>query len=98
MFFFDPLYLVFMLPGLALALWAQAKTRGAYNKYSEYRNIQNVSGFQVARTILDSNGLRDVKIEETPGELSDHYDPTTKTLRLSPGVGRVPSVAAMGIA
>jgi Zn-dependent membrane protease YugP len=95
---FDPLYLVFMLPGLALALWAQAKTRGAYGKYSEFRNVQNVTGFEVARTILDRNGLQDVAIEETPGELSDHYDPTTKTLRLSPGVGRIPSVAAMGIA
>ena len=96
--FFDPLYLLFMLPGLALALWAQAKTRGAYQKYSEVRNMQSISGAQVARTILDSNGLQNVAIEETPGELSDHYDPTTKVLRLSPGVARVPSVAAMGIA
>jgi Zn-dependent membrane protease YugP len=96
--FFDPLYLVFMLPGLALALWAQAKTRGAYAKYSEVRNMQNVPGWQVARAILDSNGLHDVKVEEVPGELSDHYDPSAKVLRLSPGVARVPSVAAMGIA
>jgi Zn-dependent membrane protease YugP len=95
---FDPLYFVFMLPGLALALWAQAKTRGAYSKYSELRNMRNITGFQVARAILDSNGLHDVTVEETPGELSDHYDPTSKTLRLSPGVGRIPSVAAMGIA
>jgi Zn-dependent membrane protease YugP len=97
-FFFDPLYLVFMLPGLALALWAQAKTRGAYQKYSEIRNMQNITGGQVARVILNSNGLHDVQIEEVPGELSDHYDPTAKVLRLSPGVARVPSVAAMGIA
>src|SRR5688572_12240086 len=96
--FFDPMYFVFMLPGLALAMWAQAKTRGASQKWSEYRNMQGVAGFQVARAILDSNGLHDVQIEETPGELSDHYDPTTKILRLSPGVARVPSVAAMGIA
>lgn len=96
--FFDPLYFVLMIPGLVLALWAQAKTRGAYNKYSEFRNVQNITGFQVARTILDSNGLYNVQIEETEGELSDHYDPTTRTLRLSPGVGRIPSVAAMGIA
>jgi uncharacterized protein len=98
MFFFDPLYLVFMLPGLALAMWAQAKTRGAYQKWSEYRNMQGIAGWQVARAILDSNGLHNVQVEETPGELSDHYDPTTKVLRLSPGVARVPSVAAMGIA
>jgi hypothetical protein len=97
-FFFDPLYLLFMLPGLALALWAQAKTRGAYQKWSEVRNVQSIPGWQVARAILDSNGLRNVEIEEVPGELSDHYDPTQKVLRLSPGVARAPSVAAMGIA
>lgn len=96
--FFDPVYLLFLLPGLALALWAQAKTRGAYQKWSEVRNMQNVQGWQVARAILDSNGLQDVQIEETPGELSDHYDPRTRVLRLSPGVGRTASVAAMGIA
>src|SRR5262245_44342600 len=60
--------------------------------------MQNVQGWQVARAILDSNGLQDVQIEETPGELSDHYDPRTRVLRLSPGVGRTASVAAMGIA
>ena len=96
--FFDPMYFVFMLPGLALAMWAQAKTRGAYQKWSEYRNMQGIAGWQVARAILDSHGLHNVQVEETPGELSDHYDPTTKVLRLSPGVARVPSVAAMGIA
>ncbi len=96
--FFDPLYFVFMVPGLLLALWAQAKTRGAYNKYSEFRNMQGITGYQVARTILDGNGLYDVKVEEVEGELTDHYDPTQRVLRLSPGVGRVPSVAAMGIA
>ena len=96
--FFDPYWILFSLPALALMLWAQAKTRGAYTKYSEVRNMLGVSGAQVARQILDSNGLRDVQIEEVPGELSDHYDPTTRVLRLSPGVARVPSVAAMGIA
>ena len=96
--FFDPLYLVFMIPGLAMALWAQAKTRGAYQKWSEYRNMRGIAGHEVARAILDSNGLHHVQVEETPGELSDHYDPTAKVLRLSPGVARVPSVAAMGIA
>jgi Zn-dependent membrane protease YugP len=96
--FFDPMYFLFMLPGLALAMWAQAKTRGAYQKWSEHRNMQGIPGWQVARAILDANGLQNVQVEETPGELSDHYDPTTKVLRLSPGVARVPSVAAMGIA
>jgi Zn-dependent membrane protease YugP len=77
--FFDPLYLVFMLPGLALALWAQAKTRGAYQKYSEVRNMQNVPGWQVARVILDSNGLQNVQVEEVPGELSDLWGPESRS-------------------
>jgi hypothetical protein len=96
--FFDPTWLLFSIPALVLMLWAQAKTRGAYSKYSDVRNMLNIPGWQVARTILDANGLRDVQIEEVPGELSDHYDPTSRVLRLSPGVARVPSVAAMGIA
>jgi Zn-dependent membrane protease YugP len=98
MFFFDPTYLLFMLPGLLLAMWAQAKTRGAYDKYSQVRNMQGLTGAQVARAVLDANGLQNVPIEETPGELSDHYDPSTKVLRLSPGVARIRSVAALGIA
>jgi Zn-dependent membrane protease YugP len=98
MMFFDPYWILFSLPAMALMLWAQAKTRNAYAKYSEMRNMYNVTGADVARRILDSNGLRDVQIEEVPGELSDHYDPTSRVLRLSPGVARVPSVAAMGIA
>lgn len=98
MMFFDPLWLLFSLPALGLMLWAQAKTRGAYSKYSEVRNMLNIPGWQVARRILDANGLYDVQIEEVPGELSDHYDPSTRILRLSPGVARVASVAAMGIA
>ena len=96
--FFDPLWFVFAVPGLLLMLWAQAKTKSAYAKYSQVPNMVGLQGWQVARRILDSNGLQDVQIEETPGELSDHYDPTTRILRLSPGVGRTASVAALGIA
>jgi Zn-dependent membrane protease YugP len=96
--FFDPYWFLFSIPALLLMLWAQAKTRSAYSKYSEIRNMHGITGWEVARRILDSNGLRDVQIEEVPGELSDHYDPTTRVLRLSSGVARVPSVAAMGIA
>ncbi|HZQ99719.1 MAG TPA: zinc metallopeptidase [Chloroflexota bacterium] len=98
MFYFDPLWLLFSLPALALMLWAQAKTRGAYAKYSELRNMVGMPGWQVARRILDANGLTDVQIEEVPGELTDHYDPTSRVLRLSAGVARVPSIAAMGVA
>lgn len=98
MFYFDPLYFVFMLPGLIFMLWAQSKVKGAYGKYSKVRNSANVTGAQAARSVLDSNGLRDVQIEQIPGELSDHYDPRDRTLRLSQGVYGVPSIAAIGIA
>ncbi len=98
MFFFDPYYLIFALPGLLLGLWAQARVRGAFNKYSQVRTARNVTGAQVARALLDEQGLHDVVIEETQGFLSDHYDPRTRVLRLSPDVYRTPSVAAAGVA
>ncbi|MFZ0544308.1 MAG: zinc metallopeptidase [Candidatus Promineifilaceae bacterium] len=98
MFFFNPLYLVFALPGLLLGLWARSRVNGAFNKYKQVRTAQNITGAQVARTLLDSQGLQNVQVEEVQGFLSDHYDPRTKVLRLSPEVYRVPSVAAAGIA
>lgn len=96
--FFDPLYFVFALPALLLGLYAQAKVRGAYNRYAQVRTVRNLTGAQVARTLLDSFGLYDVGVEETSGFLSDHYDPRHKVLRLSPDVYRSTSVAAAGIA
>ena len=96
--FFDPMYFVFMLPGLAFMLWAQSKVRGNYAKYSKVRNDQGLTGAQVARLVLDSNGLYNVPVEAIPGELTDHYDPRKRVLRLSQGVYGVPSVAAIGIA
>lgn len=98
MFFFDPLYLLFALPGLLLGLWAQARVRGAFNKYAKVRTARGVTGAEVARQLLDEQGLYDVSVEETQGFLSDHYDPRSKTLRLSPDVFRTPSIAAAGVA
>lgn len=92
------LYIVFMLPGLILMLWAQSKVRGTYGKYSKVRNTRGITGAQAARQVLDANGLYDVAIEAIPGELSDHYDPRKRVLRLSQGVYGVPSIAAIGIA
>ncbi|MGQ9566936.1 MAG: zinc metallopeptidase [Anaerolineae bacterium] len=97
MFFWDPLYLVFALPALLLALYAQARVQGAYSKYTRVPNSRGVNGLQAAKYLLDSVGLSFLNIEGTPGELSDHYDPRSKTLRLSPGVARQPSVAALSI-
>ena len=97
MFYFDPMYFVFALPPMLLVLWAQAKVKGAYGKYSQIRNMANASGAQVAHILLRSKGLDRIDIEMIGGEMTDHYDPGSKTLRLSEGVYRSPSVAAMGI-
>lgn len=96
--FFSPYWLVFALPGLLLGLWAQSRVRGSFNKFSKVRTARGVTGAEVARMLLDSQGLQDVQIEETKGMLSDHYDPRTRVLRLSPDVYRKPSVAAAGVA
>lgn len=98
MFFFDPLYLLLALPGLILGLWAQARVRGTFNKFSKARTMNGLTGAEVARQLLDNNGLYDVRIEEVQGRLSDHYDPRDRVLRLSPDVYRSPSIAAAGVA
>lgn len=97
--FYNPLFYLFALPGLLLGLWAQSRVKSAFKKYSQVRTDRGLTGAQIARTLLDSQGLQDVLIEESRGgTLSDHYDPRSKTLRLSPEVYRVPSVAAAGVA
>ena len=92
------LYILFSLPALLLGLWAQIKVKNAFNKYSRVRTVTGMTGAEVARRMLDSAGLNNVRIEQVGGNLTDHYDPSSKTLRLSSGVYGVPSVAATGIA
>ena len=92
------LYILFGLPALLLGFWAQLKVKNAINKYSKIRSISGLSGSQVARKMLDSNGLHDVTIEQSKGFLSDHYDPRGKVLRLSPNVYQGNSVVSAGIA
>lgn len=92
-------WLLFALPGLLLGIWAQARVKGAFNKYSKVRTARNLTGAQVARALLDQEGLSHIYIEEAKGGmLSDHYDPRSKVLRLSPEVYREPSIAAAGVA
>ncbi|MCL4858519.1 MAG: zinc metallopeptidase [Caldilineaceae bacterium] len=98
MFFFDPLYLVIAMPALLLALWAQWRVKSAFGQYSQVRSLRGISGAQAARRILDANGLQNVGVERVSGFLSDHYDPSSKTLRLSPDVYDSPSLAAVGVA
>ena len=98
MFYFDPMYLVFALPALLLGLWAQMRVRSAFAKYSQVRAASGITGAQAARRILDANGLQHVTVERVGGMLSDHYDPRSKTLRLSDEVYSTPSLAAVGVA
>lgn len=92
------LYLILSLPALLFGLWAQFKVQSSFKKYSQVRTYTGLSGAEVARRMLDFNGLHQVRVEQVAGFLSDHYDPRTKTLRLSPNVYGSNSVAAAGIA
>lgn len=96
--FFDPIYLLFILPALALSLWASFRVKSAFNKYSRVRAMSGLTGAQAAQLMLDRAGLRDVKVTRSRGMLSDHYNPVNKTLALSEAVHDSPSVAAIGVA
>jgi uncharacterized protein len=94
----DPIFWIFVLPGLLLGAYAQSRIKINIAKYSQVRTQDGITGAEVARRLLDSQGLQTVEIESTPGILSDHYDPRSKTLRLSQEVYFTPSIAAAGIA
>ncbi len=96
--YFNPLYLLFALPGLLLGFYAQARVKSAFAKYERVRSATGMTGAQAARRILDTNGLYNVTVERVNGFLSDHYDPSHKVLRLSPQVYDTPSLAAVGVA
>ncbi len=89
-------YMLWMLPGIVLAMWAQYKVRSTY--HSAMQIPAPLSGAGAARHVLDSAGLNDVKIEEIGGQLSDHYDPRDRVLRLSTDVFRNRTAASVGIA
>lgn len=95
---FDPVYFLFIIPPLLLSLWASWKTKSAFKKYSRVPVATGLSGADAAARLLDAAGIRDVKVVRSRGMLSDHYNPTTKTLALSEGVHDSRSVAAVGIA
>jgi len=95
---FDPLYLVFMLPGLLIGLWAQMKLQSAYGKYRRVGLVSGMSGAEAARAILNRAGLVNISVQEVPGQLTDHYDPTKRLLCLSSENFQGRSVAAVGVA
>jgi uncharacterized protein len=96
MLYFDPMYFLYLAPALLLAMWAQFRIHSAYNQAQQM--AAPLSGAAAARHILDSAGLTDVEIEEIPGQLTDHYDPRERVLRLSPEVYESRTLAAVGIA
>ena len=96
-FFFDPAYLL-LIPAILLSLYAQAKVQTTFSKYAKVPARSGINGAQAARELLRQNQLYDVKVEQVSGRLSDHYDPRSKTLRLSPEVYSSSSLAALGIA
>ena len=97
MFLFD-WTIVLLVPGLILGLWAQNRVISTYRKYANVPSSTGLTGRDMAQAILQNSGVTDVKIEPTPGQLSDHYDPIRRTLRLSEPVYGSNSIAALGVA
>lgn len=95
--FFHASYLI-LLPGMALMMWAQFHIRNTYQKYASISSSLGMTGAQVADTILQRMGVQDVRVEPIEGELTDHYDPRAKAVRLSSGVYDSTSLAAAAIA
>ncbi|MBW8012421.1 MAG: zinc metallopeptidase [Chloroflexi bacterium] len=97
-FFFNPTYMLFMAPAIILMLITQWYVSSAYKKWSKVPSRNRITGAEAAERLMRSGGLYDVKLEQARGRLSDHYDPRSKTLRLSAGVAQGSSVAALAIA
>lgn len=90
--------ILWVIPGLLLGLWAQARVKSAYSKYSRVPTRSGVPACEAVAQLLRQHGAGDVQIQQVNGELTDHYDPSSNTLRLSRGVYASSSVAALGIA
>ncbi len=99
--FFFPFFdstMILILPAFALALWAQWKVKSTYRQFSEVRSRLGMTGEQVARRILDQNGLHDVPVVPVAGELTDHYDPRDRKVSLSEGIFASTSLSALAVA
>jgi len=96
--YFDIYYLIFIIPAMIISLIAQSKVTSTFNRYNSVLNRRGYTGAQVARKILDANGLNNVSIEHVSGNLSDHFDPRTNVVRLSDSTYNSTSVGAVGVA
>lgn len=97
MFFFDPIYFLFIIPPLIFMIYAQSRVKSTFNKFSKIQNYSKITGAEAAQRLLRANDLDNIKIENIKTKLGDHYDPAKKVLRLSPEVANAQSVAALGI-
>lgn len=97
MFFFHPSQLI-LIPGVALMFWAQNRVQSTYRKYAQVRSSLGMTGAEVAQTILRRSGVTNVTVEPVQGELTDHYDPSAKAVRLSESVFASDSLAAAAVA
>ena len=96
--FIDPNYLMYMLPALIITMVASLYVKAAYNRWSKVPARSGLTGAQAAQRLINNGGLYGVQVQGVPGKMTDHYDPRTKVLRLSAGVGNSNSVAALAIA
>ena len=97
-YYFDWSYLVLVVPALLFSLWASARVNSTFKKYSAIRNARGMTGAEAARAVLNANGVTDVRIEYVSGNLTDHYDPKEKVIRLSQDVYDAATPAAVGVA
>ena len=96
-YYYDPTYILVLI-GVVISLWASAKVNSTYQKFSRTRSYSGLTGAEAARRILNSAGIYDVTVEHVRGNLTDHYDPRARVLRLSDSVYGSSSVAAIGVA
>ncbi|QCX32218.1 zinc metallopeptidase [Caloramator sp. E03] len=94
---FDPTFII-LIPALLLTFYAQGKIQSVFSKYLRVHSLKGISGAEAARRVLNSNGLYDISIEVIPGRLTDHYDPSSRVLRLSRDVYYGDSIASIGVA
>ena len=94
----DSYYLILVLPAILFSMWAQSKVQGTFSRYQKVRSDSGYTGAEVARRILDDNGLSNVRVEHVKGALTDHYDPREQVVRLSDSVYGSNSIAALGVA
>ncbi len=94
---YDPTYILIIL-GVIITVFAQIKLKSTFSKYSSVRSAKGFTGREAAEEILRSQGLHDVRVEHVKGNLSDHYDPRTKTVSLSDATYNQTSIAAVGVA